>query len=367
MEIYLVGGAVRDRLLGLPVRERDFVIVGATPEEMLKLGYKPVGKDFPVFLHPKTHEEYALARTERKVSKGYTGFEFHADPSVTLEEDLRRRDLTINAIAETLDGELIDPFNGKQDLENKVLRHVSEAFAEDPVRILRVARFASRFGDFTIHPATMHLMRHIVKAGEIDALVAERVWQELYRTLGLSFPWRFFEVLKDCKALPILFPEIDKSFPKIIKVLRAVTALTTKESIRFAALLSYLDQRGIESLCMRVKIPGTYRDLALLVNKYQHDFHSALKLNSEELLILLEHVDAFRRPKRFTDFLLACEAGSTKIPSQQFEKLSKAHKLAAQVSVKLILDRGFTGERINKELHRQRKVAIERYYCFSTY
>lgn len=360
MEIYLVGGAVRDRLLGLLVKERDFVVVGATPEEMLKLGYKPVGKDFPVFLHPKTHEEYALARTERKVSKGYTGFEFYADPEVTLEEDLKRRDLTINAIAETLEGKLIDPFNGKQDLENKILRHVSEAFAEDPVRILRVARFASRFGDFTVHPTTMHLMRDIVKAGEVDALVAERVWQELYRTLGLSFPWRFFEVLKDCKALPILFPELDKPFSQIIKILKAVTALTIKEPIRFAALFSYIDQREIESLCMRVKVPGNYRDLALLVNKYQHDFHNSLKLNSEELLTMLEHVDAFRRPKRFADFLLACEANSIKIPSRQFEKLSKAHKLAAQVSVKVILDRGFTGEMINKELHRQRRMVIEK-------
>jgi tRNA nucleotidyltransferase (CCA-adding enzyme) len=361
MEIYLVGGAVRDRLLGLPVKERDFVVVGSTPQEMLKLGYRPVGKDFPVFLHPKTHEEYALARTERKISKGYTGFEFYADPKVTLEEDLKRRDLTINAIAETLDGRLIDPFNGKQDLENKVLRHVSEAFAEDPVRILRVARFASRFGDFTIHHTTMHLMRDIVKAGEIDALVAERVWQELHRALVLQYPWRFFEVLKDCKALPILFPEIDRPFSQIIRVLKAITALTTKESIRFAALLNCLGQRAIESLCTRVKAPSADRDLALLVNKYQHDFHNALKLNSEKLLTLLEHADAFRRPKRFADFLLACEANSIKIPSQQFEKLGKAQKLAAQVSVKLILNRGFTGEMINKELHQQRKMAIERY------
>jgi len=360
MKIYLVGGAVRDRLLGLPVKERDFVVVGATPEEMLKLGYKPVGKDFPVFLHPKTYEEYALARTERKISKGYTGFEFYADPKVTLEEDLKRRDLTINAIAETLDGKLIDPFNGKQDLENKVLRHVSEAFAEDPVRILRVARFASRFGDFTIHHTTMHLMRNIVKAGEVNALVAERVWQELYRTLGLSFPWRFFEVLKDCKALSILFPEIDKSFPQIIKVLKSVTSLTTKESIRFAALLNCVVQQGIESLCARVKVPSTYRDLALLVNKYQHDFHNALKLSAEELLIVLEHADAFRRPKRFADFLLACEANFTEIPSQQIEKFRKAYKIAAQVSVKPILNRGLAGEMINKELHQQRKVAIEK-------
>lgn len=356
MKIYLVGGAVRDQLLGLPVKERDWVVVSATPEKMLNLGYKPVGKDFPVFLHPKTHEEYALARTERKISKGYTGFEFYADPSVTLEDDLKRRDLTINAIAKTPDGKLIDPFNGKQDLEDKILRHVSEAFAEDPVRILRVARFAARFGDFTIHHTTMDLMRKIVQAGEVDALVAERVWQELQRALGLPFPWRFFEVLQDSTALPILFPEIKMDALQNLKI---ATSLSAKSEIRFAALLSSLNQVAIEALCERTKIPSIYKELAILASKYQNNFHNALNLSAEQLLTTLENTDAFRRPERFADFLLACEANSAEIPSPQIEKLRQTYKIAAQVAIRPILDQGLTGEDINKELHQQRKIVIE--------
>jgi tRNA nucleotidyltransferase (CCA-adding enzyme) len=355
VKIYLVGGAVRDQLLGLPVKERDWVVVGATPKQMLDLGYKPVGKDFPVFLHPKTHEEYALARTERKISKGYTGFEFYADPSVSLEDDLKRRDLTINAIAKTPEGDLIDPFHGKKDLEDKILRHVSEAFAEDPVRILRVARFASRFGAFTIHHTTMDLMRKIVQAGEVDALVKERVWQELQRALGLPFPWRFFEVLQDSTALAILFPEIKMD---ALQRLKTVVTLSVKEEIRFAALLSSLDETIIENLCERIKAPSIYKDLAILTSKYQTNFHNALNLSAEELLMTLENTDAFRRPERFADFLLACEANSSKIPSLQIGKLRQTYEIATQVAIQPILDQGLTGENINKELHIRRTKTI---------
>jgi tRNA nucleotidyltransferase (CCA-adding enzyme) len=358
LKIYLVGGAVRDKLLSLPVKERDWVVVGATPEEMLKLGYKPVGKDFPVFLHPKTYEEYALARTERKTGKGYKGFKFYADPSVTLEDDLKRRDLTINAMAKTLDGELIDPFNGRKDLDNKVLKHVSEAFAEDPVRILRIARFAARFGDFTIHQSTMQLMHEIVTAGEVDALVAERVWQELQRALSLEYPWRFFEVLKDCTALKILFPEIAEQLQAVLKSLQAATKLSPKETIRFAAIASPLEQKAIENLCARIRVPSEYKDLALLVIKYQNNFHNALNLTADELLTTLEQVDAFRRPERFSDFLLACEANSKNIPSPAIQKFQKAHKVAMDIPIQPLLDKGLKGEEINKELHRLREIAI---------
>lgn len=359
MKIYLVGGAVRDKLLDLPVTERDWVVVGTTPEEMLKLGYKPVGKDFPVFLHPKTHEEYALARTERKTGKGYKGFTFYTDPGVTLEDDLRRRDLTINAMAESPDGKLIDPFHGQEDLNNKILRHVSEAFAEDPVRVLRIARFAARFGDFTIHPSTIHLMREIAVAGEINALVPERVWQELQRALGLQYPWRFFATLNDCAALAILFPEIADKFQASINILKTAAKLTHQESIRFAALLSHLDQQAVENLCSRVKAPAEYIDLALLVTKYQHNFHNALSLTAEELLVTLEQTDAFRRPGRFADFLLACEANSKKPPSPEMQRFQNAHKLAKEIPIRPLLDRGLKGEKINKELHRLRRMAIE--------
>ncbi len=351
MKIFLVGGAVRDRLLKLPVKDRDWVVVGATPEEMLKLGYKSVGKDFPVFLHPKTHEEYALARTERKVSKGYTGFTFHADPNVTLEDDLKRRDLTINAIAETPDGELIDPYNGIADIENKVLRHVSEAFAEDPVRILRVGRFASRFGGFSVHPDTMKLMQVMVKNGEVDALVPERVWQELQRTLELPYPQRFFEVLRDCGALPILFPEIEPNLQQSMEVLQKAAQQEAKATICFAVLTSQLDVDTIKHLCDRVRVPNPYRDLAVLVAKYQDKFAIALELNAEETLTLLENLDVFRRPQRFADFLLACEI-CTDIDSQY---LQQAFQAAKAVSIEL---ESLSGQEIKHKLHTARKIAI---------
>jgi tRNA nucleotidyltransferase (CCA-adding enzyme) len=358
MEIYLVGGAVRDQLLGLPVKERDWVVVGTSVEEMLNLGYIPVGKDFPVFLHPETHEEYALARTERKISKGYTGFKFYTDISVTLEEDLRRRDLTINAIAKKSDGEIIDPYHGCEDLKNKILRHVSEAFAEDPVRILRLARFASRFTDFKIHPETLELMRFMVASGEVNALVAERVWQELQRTLELPSPHRFFEILQECGALAVIFPEIDAHVSEAINRLRQATKFSCKSIVRFAALTKYLSLDAIKSLCLRVRIPSSYRELALLVVKYQEDFDRILYLDAEGLLNLLEKLDAFRRAVRFVDFLTVNDAACGQEQSFYSKRLMKAYNLTAEISPQPLIELGLQGEAIKIELHALRCEAI---------
>lgn len=308
MEIYLVGGAVRDALLGLPVTERDWVVVGATPEEMLQLGYQPVGKDFPVFLHPKTHEEYALARTERKTGKGYKGFTFYSAPDVSLIADLQRRDLTINAIAQTPDGQLVDPYHGQEDLKNRVLRHVSAAFQEDPVRILRIARFAARFPEFTIHPETLQLMHTMVSNGEVNALVAERVWQEFCKALTTAEPARFLKVLQECGALAVLFPEIKLSPTTLTTFANAVRS-SSLPTVRFAALLHELDQPSIAQLCHRYRVPREFVDLALLTARWQifyRDINASTP--AKEIFILLKSVDARRRPERFQQFLLACDA-----------------------------------------------------------
>ncbi|MBW8307693.1 MAG: multifunctional CCA addition/repair protein [Thiobacillus sp.] len=341
MKIYIVGGAVRDRLLGLPVADRDHVVVGATPEEMLALGFQPVGKDFPVFLHPQTHEEYALARTERKSGRGYKGFKVYAAPEVTLEEDLLRRDLTINAMAEDETGALIDPHGGQRDLAAKTFRHVSAAFAEDPVRILRVARFAARFIDFVVAPETLALMRQMVDNGEVDALVPERVWQEVARGLMDAQPSRMFQVLRDCGALARLFPEIDRLFgvpqppehhPEIdtgVHVMLVVDWAARQGfslPVRFAALTHDLGKgvtppeqwprhhdhevksaELVRVLCERVRVPADCRDLAVAVAREHGQVHRALELRSGTLVELLERVDAFRRPDRFEEFLQACE------------------------------------------------------------
>lgn len=358
MEIYLVGGAVRDQLLGLSVKERDFVVVGATVQEMIALGYKPVGKDFPVFLHPQTHEEYALARTERKISKGYTGFKFYTDTSVTLEDDLRRRDLTINAIAQKTNGEIIDPYNGREDLKNKILRHVSEAFAEDPVRILRVARFASRFSDFKIHPETLELMRLMVTSGEVNALVPERVWQEFQRTLELPSPHRFFEVLYNCGALSIIFSEINTHFEKVIEILQKAIKVNEKSIIRFAAFTKCLSLEEIKILCSHYRIPSSYRELALLVAKFQNDFNNILLLEPEGIVNLLEKLDAFRRTVRFVAFLEANDASNANNQSLQSKKLMNSYNLTAKISPKSLADKGLVGENIKHELHVLRQKAI---------
>jgi len=339
MKIYAVGGAVRDELLGLKVTDRDYVVVGATPQEMLRLGFKLVGKDFPVFLHPKSHEEYALARTERKTARGYKGFKIHAAPDVTLEDDLARRDLTINAVAKDERGRIIDPYGGVKDLEAGILRHISPAFAEDPVRVLRVARFAARFG-FNVAKETLELMREMTQNGEVDALVAERVWQELAKGLMEAKPSRMFEVLRQSGALNKILAEVDRLFgvpqplehhPEIdtgVHIMLVIDYAATKNfslPVRFAALTHDLgkgvtpqsqwprhpghEAKSVElvkALCKRIKVPAACRDLALLAAKYHGEAHRALELRPATLVRLLQALDAFRKPQRFAEFLEAC-------------------------------------------------------------
>jgi tRNA nucleotidyltransferase (CCA-adding enzyme) len=309
MQVYLVGGAVRDELLGRPVSERDWVVVGATPEEMEHHGFRAVGRDFPVFLHPQTHEEYALARRERKVAPGYRGFTTQFSPEVTLEQDLQRRDLTINAIARGPDGVLIDPFGGRRDLRERVLRHVSPAFVEDPVRILRVARFAARFAPlgFTVAPETLQLMKSMVDNGEVRALVPERLWRELERALGEPAPEACFETLQACGALAVLLPEL--SWDECARrTLQAAVALSAQPSVRWAALLAATPAQAVESLCDRLRVPNEYRELSLLTAQLATALTEAGSLDARALLRLLEAADAFRRPERFAKLLLTARA-----------------------------------------------------------
>lgn len=344
MQIYSVGGAVRDELLGIPVKDRDFVVVGSTTDEMLSLGFKPVGKDFPVFLHPKTHEEYALARTERKTASGYKGFVVHASPKVTLEQDLARRDLTINAIAKDADGKLIDPYNGVADLKSGILRHVSTAFSEDPVRILRAARFAARFTHFTVATETNALMCDMVSNGEVDALVAERVWQELAKGLMENKPSRMFAVLRECGALKRILPELDRLWgvpqpalhhPEIdtgVHVMLVVDYAASQHfslPVRYAALTHDLgkgttpadilprhighEERSVNLLKdvnKRLRVPNDCKELANIVAKFHGKLHQVSKMRSDTLLSFLIELDAIRQPMRFHDFLKACEADS---------------------------------------------------------
>lgn len=344
MQTYIVGGAVRDELLGLAVKDRDYVVVGSTPEAMEAAGFKPVGKDFPVFLHPQTHEEYALARTERKTGSGYKGFSVYASPSVTLEEDLARRDLTINAIAKDLDGRLVDPFNGRVDIQVKTLRHVSDAFAEDPVRILRAARFAARFTEFSVAPETILLMKQMVAAGEVDALVAERVWQELAKGLMETKPSRMFAVLRACGALQKILPELDSLWgvpqpaqhhPEIdtgehvMMVIDYAASQNYSLPIRFAALMHDLgkgltpkevlprhighEERSfslLKDVNKRLRVPNDCKELAQIVAKFHGKLHQANQMRPNTLLAFLIELDAIRQPARFKDFLKACEADS---------------------------------------------------------
>jgi len=400
MDKYLVGGAVRDELLGLPVRERDWVVVGATPEEMEARGFRPVGRDFPVFLDPATGEEHALARTERKTGPGYRGFQVHASPEVTLEEDLARRDLTINAMARDEAGRLVDPWGGLRDLESRVLRHVSPAFEEDPVRILRAARFAARFHGlgFRLHGSTMDLMRRMVASGEADALVPERVWQETLRALGTDHPDVFIEVLRDCGALARVFPEIDALFgvpqperwhPEIdtgrhvLMCLRQVARLTDDPEIRFAVMTHDLgkgttpreilpahhghEQRGaemIEVLCARLRIPVAFRELAVIVARYHGLCHRALELKPSTLVKLVEHVDGLRRPERFEKFLVACMAdlrgrlGREDDSYPQAERLRAARAAAAGVEVQPLVDAGLAGAELGEAIRTRRIQAV---------
>ena len=401
MKTYLVGGAVRDRLLGLPVRERDWVVVGSTPEEMKAQGYRQVGKDFPVFLHPRSHEEYALARTERKTGPGYHGFECHAAPDVTLDQDLHRRDLTINALAEDEHGEVIDYYGGLQDLEQRSLRHISEHFVEDPVRILRTARFAARYKHlgFTVAPETMQLMQTMVERGEVDALVPERVWQEVRKALTEPAPSAFFEVLRSCGALKILFPEIDclwgvpqpeKWHPEIdtgvhtMMVLDAAARISDSVNVRFAALTHDLGKgttpkeewpshKGHEArstqlvieLCSRLKTPKDITDLAVLVAEYHGHCHKAFELRPDTILRLFKNLDAYRRPERFEEFLLACEAdhlgrtGYEDTPYPQAAFLREAHRASANIDIAALRESGLEGTALGSAIEKKRLEIIQ--------
>lgn len=374
MQIYQVGGAVRDTLLGLPVKDRDYVVVGASPEQMLAAGYRAVGKDFPVFLHPHTQQEYALARTERKTAKGYKGFSVHAAPEVTLEEDLARRDFTMNAIAQADDGQLIDPFGGQADIDNRLLRHVTAAFTEDPVRILRAARFLARFTDFKVAPETMALMREMVAAGEVDALVPERVWQEIAKGLMESKPSRMFEMLRDCGALRIILPELDRLWgvpqtatyhPEVdtgIHVMMVIDYAASQHfslPVRFAALTHDLGKGTtpaevlprhighelrsvdlIREVVARLKVPNDCKDLALVVAKYHGKLHAARQMKAVTLLHFLEELDAFRQRSRFEDFLKACECDSRGRLGLEQCPLAEAEHLMAALQAALTIDAG---------------------------
>ena len=406
MKIYMVGGAVRDALLGLPVQDRDWVVIGATPEQMLAQGYLPVGRDFPVFLHPETREEYALARTERKSGRGYRGFVVHAAPDVTLEEDLARRDLTINAIAEDVDGisarALFDPYFGHRDLQARVLRHVSKAFREDPVRILRVARFAARFADFSVAPETTQLMREMVDAGEADHLVPERVWQELARGLMEAQPPRMFAVLRSCGALAVLLPEVERLWgvpqraeyhPEVdtgvhlMMVLAMAARLNAPLCVRFACLCHDLgkgntpadvlprlighEARGaklLKEVSERLRVPTDCRELADVVAREHGNIHRSGELNAAAVLRLLERCDAIRKPARFEDVLLACECdargrlGFEESAYPQRERLLAAMHAARAVDTAPLAaeaaKRGLKGPQVGEQIHAARAQAI---------
>lgn len=359
MKIYLVGGAVRDKLLGLPIKERDWVVVGATVQDMLAQGFKQVGKEFPVFLHPKTGEEYALARMERKVQPGYSGFKFDTSPSVTLEEDLLRRDLTINAMAEDAAGAVIDPYGGQQDLTARILRHVSPAFAEDPVRILRIGRFLARYAEFgfTVAPETISLMQQMTEAGEVDALVAERVWKELQRALGEKNPEQFFAVLAACGALTKLFPAITMQDPGMHALIRAA-AMTTDVNVRFATLVHALPdaKQTISTLAHRYRLPNNYHELAKLTANHYQTALNAQTLSSEQLLSLFSALDIFRRDDRFQQFLIACRAITQ--TSFDSEWLNAAAGAAKNVNVKELLAEGLEGAALAERLKEKRQEAL---------
>ena len=421
MQIYMVGGAVRDALLGLPVQDHDWVVVGATPEELTAQGFLPVGRDFPVFLHPHTREEYALARTERNTARGYRGFEVYAAPDVTLEQDLARRDLTINSIAAPAHPEsakdtfqpdfeaLIDPYGGQRDLQAKVLRHVTDAFREDPVRILRLARFAARFADFSVAPETMALMRDMVAHGEVDALVPERVWQELARGLMEHQPSRMLEVLRDCDALAHLLPEVARLWgvpqraeyhPEVdtgihlLMVLDMAAQLGAPLPVRFACLCHDLGKgttptdelprhigheersaRLLKGVCQRLRVPSECREIADVVAREHGNIHRSSEFSPAAVVRLLERCDAFRKPQRFADILLACECdargrlGFEQTPYPQRPRLLQALAVAQAVATDIVaadaLAAGQSGPQIGEWIHRARVAAIKQSAGFS--
>ena len=400
MEIYLVGGAVRDKLLNFQVSEQDWVVLGETPESMVKHGFRPVGKDFPVFLHPQSHEEYALARTERKTAPGYKGFAVHASPDVSLEQDLLRRDLTINAMAMTPQGQLIDPYGGQQDLEKRIFRHISPAFAEDPVRILRVARFAARYGHlgFKLAEETRELMQSMVAAGEVDFLVPERVWAELFKALGEQSPSAFFYTLKDCAALEKIFPELYRLFgvpqperhhPEIdtglhcMLCLEQAALLSACPEVRFAALVHDLgkglspetqwphhydhEKKGLpvlEQLCTRLRVPNAFKSLAIQVMRYHTHCHRVFELRASTLTDVLGVLGAFKAKNTLNEFLLACEAdargrtGFEHVPYPQSERFRLAAKAAASVDTSAVVNSGLQGAKIGEAIRRLRVKAV---------
>lgn len=401
MNIYLVGGAVRDQLLQIDNYDNDWVVVNSTPEEMLALGYTPVGKDFPVFLHPKTQEEHALARTERKVGQGYTGFECYFSQDVTLEEDLRRRDLTINAMAQDNSGHIIDPYDGQNDLNKRILRHVSDAFSEDPLRVLRVARFAAKLHHlgFSIATETMQLMQKIVQSGELSHLTAERVWMEWYKSLTTQSPHIFLQVLRESGALAVLLPEIDQLFgipqpekwhPEIdtgihtLMVLEQAAKLSNQPQIRFAAAVHDLGKgatppaewpshkmhchtglKFINQVCDRFKLPNEYRELALIVCEQHSNIHRAAELRPDTFIRIFSKIDAWRKPERLNALLICCHAdhigrkGLEKELYPQKEIFEQAFKAASSVNVQDVIVQGFKGKEIRDQLDKLRTNAIQ--------
>lgn len=401
MKTFLVGGAVRDALLRLPVKDRDWVVVGATPDSMLAQGYQQVGRDFPVFLHPDSREEYALARTERKSGNGYTGFVTQFAPDVTLEQDLQRRDLTINAIAQAADGTLIDPYHGQQDLQQRTLRHVSAAFNEDPLRVLRVARFAARFAhlNFRVAPETQALMREMAHSGELAHLTAERVWKETEKALLTRNPQVYFQLLRDCDALQVLFPEIDNLYgipapvkwhPEIdtgvhaLMTLTMAAALSDQLDVRFATLFhdvgkaltppeKWPSHHGhgpagvpiVEALCQRLRVPNQVRDLALVVTEFHDVVHTIERQPADVLVALFDRIDAWRKPDRVEKMALTSEAdarGRTTLESMAYPQgdyLRRAFALAQAVPTKAVVEAGFTGAAVREELTRRRVLALQ--------
>ncbi|WP_312837168.1 multifunctional CCA addition/repair protein [Pantoea sp.] len=400
MKTFLVGGAVRDALLNLPVKDKDWVVVGATPEMMLEQGYQQVGRDFPVFLHPKSREEYALARTERKSGNGYTGFVTWSSPDVTLKQDLQRRDLTLNAIARSADGELIDPYHGQRDIDARLLRHVSAAFVEDPLRVLRVARFAARFAhlNFRVADETQALMRDMAQSGELAHLTPERVWKETEKALASPNPQVYFQVLRDCDALQVLFPELDALFgvpaparwhPEIdtgvhtLMTLAMAAALSDEVDVRFATLFhdvgkaltppeKWPSHHGhgpaglpiVERLCERLRVPNAIRDLALLVTEFHDVVHTIERQTADSLVALFDRLDAWRKPQRVEQIALTSEAdargraGLENMPYPQGDYLRQAFALAQAVPTKAVVEAGFKGIAVREELTRRRIAAV---------
>ena len=399
MDIYLVGGAVRDQLLDYPYHERDWVVVGATPQNLLDQGYQQVGKDFPVFLHPESKEEYALARTERKTARGYHGFSFNTAPDVTLEQDLERRDLTINAMAMDTDGQVVDPFGGQQDLKDKVLRHVSDAFAEDPVRVLRVARFMSRLAHlgFTVHPDTLALMKQLVNQGEVAELVAERVWQEIKNSLNQETPSAFFLTLRDCGALKVLLPELDVLFgipqtkkwhPEVDTGIHAMLAIdqakNLENDVAYAVMVHDLgkgitpadilpshyghEMAGVplvKAVSKRLKVPNHYKKLALLVCQWHLHAHTIMELNPKTIEKLFSRLNAYRQPKLLEKFVQACEADATGRWGDEFQTYPQADqirhlfKAARNIDKQPLFEQGYEGEELGRQIRQLRIAAIQ--------